>query len=100
VLLPRWSIVSKKMTITWHVDDLKISHMDKEVAGEVVEWFKSIYGNVRVSRGYHHDYLGMDIDFSYHKQLTVSMVNNLKRMIAEFPEARGYHIKCCYTSNR
>jgi hypothetical protein len=77
----------KQITITWHVDDLKISHMDREVVDEVVEWFKNIYGNVRVSRGYHHDYLGMDIDFSYHKQLRVSMVNNLKRMIAEFPEA-------------
>ncbi len=29
----------------------------------------------------------MDIDFSYHKQLRVSMVNSLKRMIAEFSEA-------------
>ncbi len=77
----------EQMTITWHVDDLKISHMDREVVSEVVEWFKSIYGNVRVSRGYHHDYLGMDIDFSYHKQLRISMVNHLKKMISEFPEA-------------
>ena len=42
---------------------------------------------MRVSRGYHHDYLGMDIDFSYHKQLRISMVNHLKKMISEFPEA-------------
>ncbi|KAL7518066.1 hypothetical protein ACHAWX_002924 [Stephanocyclus meneghinianus] len=52
----------KQMTITWHVDDLKNSHMDRD--GEEIEWFKSIYGNIRVS-----------------------MINNLKRMIAEFPEA-------------
>ena len=53
----------KQMTITCHIDDLRISHMDREVVGEVVEWFKSIYGNVRVSHGYHHDYLDMNIDF-------------------------------------
>ncbi len=45
----------KQMTITWHVDDLKISHMDREVVLEVGEWFKGIYRNVRVSCGYHHD---------------------------------------------
>ena len=27
----------EQMTITWHVDDLKISHMDREVVGEVVD---------------------------------------------------------------
>ena len=40
-----------------------------------------------VSCGYHHDYLGMDMDFSYHRQLRVSIVNNPKRIIAKFPEA-------------
>ena len=57
------------------------------MVGEVFKWFKSIYGNVRVSHGNHHDYLNMDIDFSHHKQLRVSMVNNLKRMITNFQEA-------------
>ena len=74
------------VTITWHIDDLKISHMDRGV-GKVVEWFKSIYGNERVSLRYHHDYLGMDIDFSYHKQFRMNMNINVQRMITKFPEA-------------
>ncbi len=45
----------KQITITWHVDNLRISHMDKVVVGKVIKWFKGIYGHVRVSPGYHHD---------------------------------------------
>ncbi len=65
----------KQSTVTWHVDDLKIFHVTSEVVNEVIEWFKSIYGDVWISSGYHHDYLGMDLDFSYQNELRVSMVN-------------------------
>ena len=39
----------KQMTITWHVDDLKISHVDAREVTRIIKWFKLIYGKVRVS---------------------------------------------------
>jgi hypothetical protein len=57
-------IDGKKMTICWHVDDLKISHMNKKRVDEIEEWLKSIYGKLTVSRGKKHTYLGMELDYS------------------------------------
>jgi hypothetical protein len=42
----------KQFTITWHVDDLKLSHVDLKEVDKTIEWLKSIYGeDMRVSRG-------------------------------------------------
>lgn len=77
----------KQLTICWHVDDLKISHVDRLIVDNTVNWFKSLYGNVRVSRGTKHDYLGMELDFSEKKKVKVRMVEFLKKTMKEFPEA-------------
>lgn len=39
----------KQMTITWHVDDLKVSHINKQAVDQIIDGFKSVYGDVRVS---------------------------------------------------
>ena len=76
-----------QMTITWHVDDLNISHVDGEEVTKMIGWFKSIYGKVKVSRGKLHQYLGMDMDFGEKGKLKMSMVTFPKKTIGEFPEA-------------
>jgi hypothetical protein len=76
----------KQFTITWHVEDLKLSHVDVKVVDEMISWLKSIYGeDMRVSRGKRHDYLGMDLDHSVTGEVQVTMVDYLKRIITEFP---------------
>jgi hypothetical protein len=41
----------KQFTITWHVDYLKLSHVDAKEVDSTIEWLKSIYGaEMRVSR--------------------------------------------------
>jgi hypothetical protein len=37
-------INGKQFTITWHVDYLKLSHMDAKEVDSTIEWLKSIYG--------------------------------------------------------
>ena len=69
------------MTITWHVDDLKISHVEAREVTKIIDWFKSISGKVRVSRGAVHDYLGMNLDFSDKGKVKISMVPFLKKAI-------------------
>ena len=55
-------INGKQHTITWHVDDLKSSHVDPKVNDDFFEWLKMKYasdeiGEVKAVRGHRHDYL-------------------------------------------
>jgi hypothetical protein len=46
------TVNGKQFTITWHVDDLKLSHVDVNVVDKMTSWLKIIYGeDMRVSRG-------------------------------------------------
>ena len=79
-------IKGAQMTMTFHVDDIKISHRDPDQVTKIIEWFKSIYGgNVRVSRGTTHDYLGMMLSYS-NNQVRVSMASYVKKVISDFME--------------
>jgi len=52
-----------QMTVTWHVDDLKVSHKDKFVVTKFLKYLGDLYGNrITVNRGKVHDCLGMDLD--------------------------------------
>ena len=74
----------KQFTITWHVDDLKLSHIDKKVVGKIIKWMKSLYGqDMSISRGNKHDCLGMMLDFSVRLQVEVTIVDYLKGVISE-----------------
>jgi hypothetical protein len=65
----------KQFTITWHVDDLKLSHVDDKEVTKMIVWLKSIYGDdMRVSRGKSRDYLGMDLDFNVPGQVKITMI--------------------------
>ena len=45
----------KKLTITWHVDDLKISHVDRKVVSYTIVWLESIYGDMHGTSGQRHE---------------------------------------------
>ena len=45
----------------WYVDNNKVSHLDEEVKTNVIEGISEHYGNLTVSRGKKHRFLGMDI---------------------------------------
>ena len=75
------------MTVTWHVDDLKILHMESNEVTKCIEHFKKIYGNrMTVHRRKVHKYLGMDLDFSSPKVLKIGMIKYIKKIHKEFPE--------------
>jgi hypothetical protein len=78
-------------TITWHVDDLKSSHVDPKVNDVFLEWLKQKYpsdaiGEVKVVQGHRHDYLAMVLDYSSPGVLQVDMTNYVKAMVTDFPE--------------
>lgn len=44
-------INGKQCTITWHVDDLKMSHSKEQVVRDVINELESIYGQMEVVYG-------------------------------------------------
>jgi hypothetical protein len=84
-------INGKQHTITWHVDDLKSSHVDPRVNDEFLLWLEKMYGDpklapVKATRGKIHDYLAMKLDFTNKQKLKVNMTDYIKNMVNDFPE--------------
>ena len=81
------TINGSQMTVTWHVDDLKVSHVDSIEVTKFILSMAKIYGpNITVSRGPVHDYLGMDLDYSECGNVKISMIKYLEKIFASFPE--------------
>ena len=79
----------KQMTISWHVDDLKVSHKSPKVVTEFIEWVKKEYGKERevtFTRGCKHAYLGMLLDYSRKGKVIIDMTSYVKDMWEEFPQ--------------
>ena len=61
-------IDGKHHTITWHVDDVKLSHEDSKVNDEFMDCRKDNYANdnigeVKAKGGAKNNYLGMTLDW-------------------------------------
>ena len=89
-----WCVVNKDIngkqcTILWHVDDLKISHVSSSVVDNVLEMLKTEYGKVgelSITRGKIHDYLGMTLDFSNDNQIIVDMEKYFDGVLEDLPD--------------
>ena len=55
-------IGGKNMTVCWYVDDMKVSHVDPTEVTSFMKWIEVIYGELRITRGNVHAYIGMDLD--------------------------------------
>ena len=78
------------MTVTMHVDDLKVSHEDPKVIDDFIQFIDWKYGDpeigeVKASRGKVHEYLGMTLDYSTPGKVQVDMTKYIKQMIKAFP---------------
>ena len=79
----------KQLTVSWHVDDLKISHQDSTVVDGFLHWVTKTYGTigeVKNTRGKIHEYLGMKLDYSVKGQVTIDMVQYIESMLSSFPQ--------------
>jgi hypothetical protein len=88
-------------TVLWHVDDLKLSHVDSNVNTDLLDQLNQRYGTVTplvITRGKIHEYLGMTLDFSkvgkcvirmddYVANLLEAVPDDMKDDIAETPAA-------------
>ena len=84
----------KQLTITWHVDDLKVSHKKYQVVSHMVKWLKAKYeqlfddgsGVMMITHGKIHDYLGMQLDFSMPREVKVTMIPYVKEIVTLFEQ--------------
>ena len=83
-------INGKQMTICWHVDDLFLGHKDPAVVTTFLQWLAKCYDTkekkLNVIRGHHHDYLGMNLDFSQQGSVHIDMIPYIKKVNEAFPE--------------
>ena len=82
-------IKGKQMTIGWHVDDLKMSHVSQAILEDVISKLELRYGKeapLSITRGDIHEYLGMKIDFSEKGKVKFSMPEYIDRMIEDTPD--------------
>ena len=81
-------INGKQHTISWHVDDLKSSHVDPKVNDDFHKWLQREYGQVKevtATRGPRHVYLGMTLDYSVKGEVKIDMTDYVEEMIDVFP---------------
>jgi hypothetical protein len=88
-------INGKQCTIVWHVDDLKVSHVDPKVVTAVLESLDARYGQeivggkrapVTINRGKVHDYLGMTLDYTEASFVKIDMTKYVGKILDKMPE--------------
>lgn len=77
------TVNGKQCTVTIHVDDLKVSCVDKAVLDDLVKDLIKVYKKVNVHDGKVLDYLGMDFDYSERGTVKVSMTTMIEDMLNE-----------------
>ena len=89
------TIRGKQITICFHVDDCKISHVSEKVVDYTVAWlweeYESIFtngtGKMKLARGKVHTYLGMTLVFTTPKPVKVIMIDYVDEIIELWDKA-------------
>ena len=82
------TVRGKQLTITWHMDNVKVSSEDKTAVDKFIQLIKNKYKNftqVKPSRGKVHDYLAMILDYNDAGKVKVKMEKYIDAMNKEFP---------------
>ena len=81
-------IDGQQCTITWHVDDLKISHVDEHVVRSIIHKIQDNFGQhseLSMHIANRHDYLGMILDFTTPGTLEIDMSDYIQVILQDTP---------------
>ena len=81
-------IQGKQHTASWHVDDLKGSHVDPKVNNKFQVWLQQEFGQIKEvtgTRGKRHVCLGTTLDCSTPGEVKVDMTSHVDKMIRDYP---------------
>ena len=84
-----WCVSNKMVnrnqcTILWHVDDLRISHVNSNVVTDMINTIDAEFGQespISVKRGKVKDYLRMTLDFSKEVKVMIKIIDYLDNML-------------------
>ena len=84
------NVYGHQQTVTWHVDDVKVSHINPRANDEFCNWCQGLYGGtkegkVKIIDGKVHDYLGMRLNYETPNKVIVDMKNYIDNMCNEYP---------------
>jgi hypothetical protein len=71
-------IDGKQCTILWHLDDMKISHVNEKTNTYIIKLINYEFGEeapLTITRGKVHDYLGMTLDYSNTGKVKIKMAD-------------------------
>jgi hypothetical protein len=89
------TIDGQQCTVVWHVNDLKISHIDAKTVTTILNLLDGKYGQeivggkraaLTINQGAIHDYLGMTLDYSEAGFVKINMVDYVKKVLTEMPQ--------------
>ena len=91
------TIAGKQMTIAWHVDDTKASHVDPRMNDWFIAWVDrkcedDEIGRVTATRGFIHPCSEMTLDYFKKGAVTMNMKDCVKDMVKVFEEDFEYQL--------
>ena len=84
--------------MVWYVDDNKVSHVDPLVVTNVIDLMKSHFGELTVTRGKKHRFLGMNITINKDKNIEIEMKDQLQEAVNMFEQADSSRVDEAVTS--
>ena len=78
-----------QMTVVWHVDNLKVSHVDAGEVENFLQQMEETFGKdtpLTVSCGQVHDYFGMTLDFQNKGEVCINMEHYIDMMLQDPPK--------------
>jgi hypothetical protein len=85
-------INGKQCTIVFYVDDNKLSHVDPNVVTEILDKISEHFGDLVITRGKTHDFLGMTMTFRDDNKVELDMIKKLEESLESFPSRCGYKV--------
>ena len=84
-------IDGKQMTICYHGDECKLSHLRSKVNDQMIKWLRQEYESIfedvsrkmAVSRGKVHKYLGMNLYYTVCGQVQITMIDFLDTVLVD-----------------
>jgi hypothetical protein len=84
-----------QMTICFHVDDNKLSHVSPKANDKMIKWLRQEYesifedgtGKMTVNRGKIHTYLGMKLDYTLPGRVQISQFEYIEEILIAFDKA-------------
>ena len=78
----------KRCTIIWHVDNLKISHVDKRVVEAIIKCLNEKFGQespLSTTQGKVLEYLGIHLDYTTAGKVKISIHEYIDKMLMKLP---------------